>query len=172
MGEFSKDRRKKDGYDARCKECNRARSRAYRKANPEKMRAYARAYREANREKTRESTRAWRKANPKKARESVRAWHKTNLEKVRAIEARYRAHKAKAPQGDPLKLQQRLTAIYASPCAQCGATENIHADHIHPLSKGGHHAAYNLMPLCGSCNSAKHNKLQLLLPKHTASLLG
>lgn len=81
--------------------------------------------------------------------------------------ARRRARKLSAYRGNPTALAARLKEIYASPCARCGTTDNIHADHVIPLSKGGHHAAYNLQPLCGSCNSVKGSGLTPLLPMLT-----
>ena len=41
-------------------------------------------------------------------------------------------------------------------CVRCGATKNIHADHIVPLAKGGLHCGQsNQQPLCARCNSKK-----------------
>ena len=51
--------------------------------------------------------------------------------------------------------------LYNSPCRFCGASENITADHIIPIIKGGRHSEGNLQPLCGSCNSSKNSKLQI-----------
>ena len=45
-------------------------------------------------------------------------------------------------------------------CANCGTSEQIQMDHIHPLSKGGSHHIDNIQPLCGPCNSSKGAKLQ------------
>lgn len=42
-------------------------------------------------------------------------------------------------------------------CAYCGVHADT-ADHVQPLSKGGEHAATNLVPACKSCNFAKHDK--------------
>lgn len=40
-------------------------------------------------------------------------------------------------------------------CLQCGATEDLTLDHIHPWSKGGPDTYENLRVLCRSCNSSK-----------------
>lgn len=81
----------------------------------------------------------------------------------RGAQSRRRARKLMSPPGDPTLLKSRLKEIYESPCARCGTTENINADHIIPLDKGGFNAAFNLQPLCGSCNSRKGARLTPLL---------
>jgi hypothetical protein len=45
-------------------------------------------------------------------------------------------------------------------CAKCGATEDLHFDHIIPWSKGGSsNTADNIQLLCGKHNLEKHNKI-------------
>lgn len=133
---------------------------------------------EEKRQKGRESSRRWRENNPDyerkyqrryhknncaKARRRVRQWRKENPEKKRAQMLLYRARKATATIGDPTELQERISNIYEESCVWCGSEDNIHVDHIWPLSKGGAHAAYNLQALCGSCNSRKGDKVFLQL---------
>ena len=43
-------------------------------------------------------------------------------------------------------------------CAFCGSTENIHADHIVPLARGGSDCYLNIQPLCRNCNLRKGAK--------------
>jgi hypothetical protein len=40
-------------------------------------------------------------------------------------------------------------------CRYCGATEDLHIDHVEPHSQGGLTVADNLQVLCGSCNIRK-----------------
>jgi hypothetical protein len=45
-------------------------------------------------------------------------------------------------------------------CAKCGASENLHFDHIIPWSKGGSsNTADNIQLLCGKHNLEKHDKI-------------
>ena len=43
-------------------------------------------------------------------------------------------------------------------CNVCGASTNLHIDHIIPLSKGGKTILSNLQVLCKKCNLQKGNK--------------
>ncbi len=53
-----------------------------------------------------------------------------------------------------------VKAKHGNKCAQCGARGCLTKDHIIPYAKGGTNFAYNLQPLCGSCNSAKNARLE------------
>lgn len=45
-------------------------------------------------------------------------------------------------------------------CVMCGATTNLHFDHILPYSKGGSSLTEkNIQLLCAKCNLAKHDKI-------------
>jgi hypothetical protein len=44
-------------------------------------------------------------------------------------------------------------------CVYCGATEAVlHADHVHPRSRGGRDEMENLVTACASCNLSKGSK--------------
>lgn len=49
-----------------------------------------------------------------------------------------------------------LRRIWQMPCAVCGGTYNICADHIVPVAKGGTNDEANIQPLCWQCNHIKH----------------
>jgi 5-methylcytosine-specific restriction endonuclease McrA len=44
-------------------------------------------------------------------------------------------------------------------CVYCNKTGKLTLDHVIPISRGGEHTKYNVVPACKSCNSKKHNKM-------------
>lgn len=40
-------------------------------------------------------------------------------------------------------------------CRQCGSTEQLHFDHVIPVSRGGANTVANIQLLCAACNRAK-----------------
>lgn len=46
-------------------------------------------------------------------------------------------------------------------CCWCGAADDLHVDHVVPVSRGGDNSDANLRALCGSCNSSKRDRLDL-----------
>jgi 5-methylcytosine-specific restriction endonuclease McrA len=43
-------------------------------------------------------------------------------------------------------------------CAYCGATGDLHIEHVVPISFGGTHVLSNIVPACKSCNFNKASK--------------
>ena len=85
---FYKHKTRKDGVQAHCKLCQKAKIKAYREANREKSKVYNKAYYEANKEKIKAYHKAYHKAYYKANRETVlaqsKAYHEANREKVNA----------------------------------------------------------------------------------------
>jgi len=48
---------------------------------------------------------------------------------------------------------------YDNKCLQCGSSENLEADHVIPIAKGGSNSIENIQPLCRSCNRKKWTKI-------------
>ena len=61
---------------------------------------------------------------------------------------------------------------YGSACLACGATEDVHPDHILPILQGGDNWAGNLQPLCRSCNSRKQLQATDRRPDQGAAFAG
>lgn len=50
--------------------------------------------------------------------------------------------------------------LYFGCCLCCGEAETkLTVDHVIPLTKGGGNNIENVQPLCGPCNSTKHDKV-------------
>jgi 5-methylcytosine-specific restriction endonuclease McrA len=72
----------------------------------------------------------------------------------------YERARSSAHQRGYTKQHQRLAkqAIAAHPwCADCHSTEDLCADHIVPLSRGGTNTQSNYQIRCRSCNTARRN---------------
>ena len=130
-------------------------NKAWREANREKIRESRRAYRDTNREKIRASKKRYRDANKEKILEKSRAYYAANPHKFLIHGQRRRARERNADGSATAKdIQSRLDA-HGHKCIFCGSTEDLHLDHVKPLSKGGSNWPSNLAPACGPCNLSK-----------------
>jgi len=146
----------RDKLDIYCKPCHLVRSRIARR----KYRAT-----EKGQQKHREEERKRRLNNADHVRQLAKITndrYKANNPEARKISVSQSQHKRRAQKqanGVYQVSKEFYAELYASKCVVCGSSENITADHIVPLSRGGVEAEGNLQPLCGSCNSSKGNKL-------------
>ena len=89
MGEFPKDKTKRDGLHNMCKECRHLLHAKWRADNPEKMRGYWAKARANNPEKGRAQWIKWCAENPEKARERRKVaflkWKANNPESFKRI---------------------------------------------------------------------------------------
>lgn len=144
---------------AECAAANREYGRAdkaRRRLDPE-YRLAAKARRQANPESSRRATRNYLDRNPG----HVQKWRAANPEKARAQVLLRRARLANADHG--CVTSQFVAALYAMPCAYCGAPTE-HIDHAYPLSQGGLHCVENLQPACSHCNTTKGARIPEDLP--------
>lgn len=166
-----------------CKEAIRARDKARYAINPTPKLLSSKRYKDSNREhhnqvnarwyannKARviQNVRRWQAAHPERVKTYQKAtkqngldkkWRKENPDKVRAWNRRRKAIKRGADGSHTLTEWLEILERFNRRCAHCGSPENITQDHVIPISKGGTDYASNLQPLCGSCNSRKHDKL-------------
>ena len=187
---FFRDKRGKDGYRADCKICNTVKRKANRAADPEETRRKQAAYYQVNREKIKAYVKAWREDHPEACREYHRSYAERNVEaererhrlksarqpreRRREIEARYlrrfpeknraKSHRRRSRQrknGEALILDREYKRLYSLPCSVCGSRDQITADHVIPLVRGGRHSIGNLQPLCLRCNTRKGSRLMI-----------
>ena len=85
--------------------------------------------------------------------------HKSNISHLKA--RRYAREKG-CIGSHTLKEWDDIKNFYENKCKYCGAKTKLTKDHIIPLSKGGTDFIENIQPLCHSCNSKKHNKLNYI----------
>ena len=157
------------GVRAVCKVCVNLAAKQYRLDNPEKARAsvrkwaskndrsaYSKQYRELNKQKILLKEKLYRENNPEKLKQKSLNWQKNNLDKIAFSMSQRRARLKN--NGIFYIRDSFIKKLYDSQCVVCGTNENITADHIIPISRGGSHSEGNLQPLCKSCNSQKQSK--------------
>lgn len=165
-----------------CRACNADYLREWRAKNPEKFKASRDAWKKRNPERVRESARAdWAKHREKRLAydreryqwererryKNTLAWKKRNPDKVLSYTSRYFARR----RGAQTEAVSRTYIIERdrSRCHICGGRarrEDIHLDHLVPLSKGGEHSSRNLRVAHSWCNQQRSDgrlPAQLLL---------
>jgi 5-methylcytosine-specific restriction endonuclease McrA len=89
--------------------------------------------------------------------ESKTSAYRVRLNKARREQKRAEAYGVYTETVTDAMLQSILSEFNNS-CWICDVSlDEVNWDHVHPLSKGGHHVVWNLKPACRSCNSRKGN---------------
>lgn len=96
IGEFNKDRQKKDGLSYCCKECKKIKSRKWYLNNAEAIREYSKEYRKNNLEKVKElirkCTKEWQKNNIEYRKKYAKQYYRDNLENEKKRHKRFIAN--------------------------------------------------------------------------------
>lgn len=139
---FNKRSAVKDGLQPICRDCQKARYSSFYDKNKEAQQERARSFYSKHKEHYASTMREWRQNN----RERMRShWAKRRLLK---------------------KLQRDETLVDYSTvlerdgyvcylCEKCVEPDDVHMDHVIPLSKGGRHSIDNLRVTHSKCNLAK-----------------
>lgn len=127
----------------------------------ERHRENGKRYYEINKSRIQAEHRNYAREKKHEATNRMYNWRKNNPFKARAAKQKRRAIEAQA---EGSHTAQEIEAIYHAQhgkCFHCGIefNGNFTEDHWMPLSRGGSNYASNIVLLCGSCNSSKHNKL-------------
>jgi len=123
----------------------------------ERSRGYAAKHYLTTRRKTYVSN--YRNRPDVKRREKIRRATPRRLELNRLRVHRYRARKLLVHFLDGDVQMMHLSKIKSLRCFYCGKRlKRWDADHLMPISKGGLHTSFNLVPSCHSCNCAKKDK--------------
>ena len=142
----------------------------------EKWRNWYHANIEQQRAIHREKTKARYAENPRRFLEYNRKWAIKNPEKKLEISQRRRARKFHSTV-NPETIATWMTKVKSKKAARCYycdkvfSTEQIHFDHIKPLSKGGVHSVENICVSCPTCNLKKGSSLSFNKTKPGQTLL-
>ncbi len=161
-----------DGRMACCKVCKTAKIYAWRQENADKWREYVRLdQKKPHRAKIiaarRASPEAKERARLHERKESTRAVRKAyllkNPERASVYNAKRSARRRSLVKHNIGSFSYdewtTILARFKGSCAYCGKKpKRLTKDHVIPLSKGGEHAAKNIVPACSSCNAKKRAK--------------
>ena len=155
LDDFYKHKKMSDGHLNVCKSCKLD----YQKSRPKRDPQYIKDYYQINRERLLNQNREYRAANKEKCNSKSREWKRNNKERVRFHNRKRREMKrGMSDYMFALEHQETVYIRFGHRCFNCGCTENLAFDHHIPASKGGPLSLDNVVLLCGSCNSEKHDK--------------
>ena len=177
---FYKYKRGKYKLRGTCKRCMIKKSKEYRENNPEYLKKYYENNKEYIKEKNKEYYednkkyyKEWRENNKEHRKEYYKEYYKDNKEHRNKKDKEWREnnpdkvfnkhHKRrllKESQGNGISKEQWLEMMefFEFKCAYSGITLSKNTrtiDHIIPLSKGGEHEIWNLVPMHRNYNSSK-----------------
>jgi 5-methylcytosine-specific restriction endonuclease McrA len=136
-----------------------AKSLQYRSSRKDIISERGRTYYISHKEEATEYQRQYSLTHKEQAAASSRAWQIANPHKIALSGARRRALKLS---NESFEIRPKfLRRLYSSPCVACGTRDNISADHILALHRGGRNSEGNLQPLCTPCNSSKRAKYMI-----------
>lgn len=179
IGEFYKNKARRDGFSVYCKECTSEQSHDYYVRNQDECRERLNAWRAKNRDYVRERDKKYREENPDVEFAKQQRYRETHKEKLYLKGKKYReehrdyfynkARERKLAQKQvsdgtvTLEYEQFLFDEQGGKCAYCGCDLNEsgkHLDHIIPIARGGLHSANNVHWTCPTCNLSKGDKLE------------
>lgn len=171
---FNKSKGMPGGIKPSCKECSAEYNRKYREQNKEKIAEYNRKYSSENRDKILEKGRKYREENKEQIEEYdkvyreenrerystwAREWSERNPWRVRMTKQRRRARENGLPDDFTDEDCGEMMKHFNNSCALSEETNDVHVDHIIPLSIGlGGTIKGNMLPLQGKLNISKSNR--------------
>lgn len=158
IGDYAKHPGGRGGRRAKCKVCQGAKVEAWATAHPENLKRNAKRHYDSNAPALRAKALVYRNKDVETARQKRRDWAEKNPVKARALKAKRRALEHGSGGTYTEAEWQAILDKYGHKCLRCGATDNLTADHVLPLARGGSNTADNLQPLCMDCNRRKHDK--------------
>lgn len=171
--EFAMRKRSPDGKAIWCKTCHKeygrqwhianhekqlARFHEYRQQHPDYFRQYGRMYYVKNKDRLNAYNRNAHAEDRVNRNNKHRQWRRMNRAKCNEIWQRRRARLKKVDGRHTADEWMALREWFGNACLCCGTHDDLTADHVIPLVKGGSNDIANLQPLCRVCNSTKHDK--------------
>jgi hypothetical protein len=145
-------------YHADNKEERHAANKVYRETNNQYERERTKKWREENKEHTKAYSRKYAAENREKIREMVNKWHAKNRDVAILYQQQRRARKKSLPDDFTVEQREDVLEYFNNGCALTSDTENIHFDHVIPISSGHGGTTYgNMIPLRADLNFSKHN---------------
>lgn len=148
----------RDGLTYSCKECRKAKSRAYYARNTERVIKASKAYYDNNPQTCTSQRREYYRRNAAIIKQRVKEWTEANREQTRLNKKISSANRRDKNLAGSITKQQwiDLCAKYGNCCLCCGSSDSVLTiDHIVPVSAGGSSDISNIQPLCLSCNDRK-----------------
>lgn len=140
-------------YRKRNPERYRAASSKYKKENPEKVKAAMDKWFEENKDHRRKYKKEYRRTH----KEEIAEYRKKNPDRNKSYKQNRRTKQSGAGGSFTAKEWSDLCKKYKHRCLCCWRRRKLTADHVIPVSKGGSSNISNIQPLCGPCNSRKHD---------------
>ena len=128
----------------------------------EQTRKYDHKYRKAHLAECLLRARKWRGKNPKRLRELCRKWDRAHAERSHEYHRNRRARKEKTEGTFTEQEWKILCNSYGNKCLACHRTDVVLTrDHVIPMGPPffGTNFIWNIQPLCVSCNSKKHRRI-------------
>lgn len=150
----------RDGsHHSYCRACYNAYKREKYRANSAAEVERSKAWNKANRERVAANMRAVRARDPEGQRARANAWRAANPGAAKNHDHNKRLRRLAATKGAIPGWQMEIVVetFSESACHYCGTrSAPMTVDHVIPLARGGRHEIKNLVPACKPCNSAKH----------------
>lgn len=164
----------KDGLRNECKKCAIKEATKRNIVNIDAIVERRKKHWVGNRDSETERYKKWLEAKPKeyqvdrsrkyyqinKERENKRSseYRKSHKDRVNTMNQTRKAIKSQLPSTLTAEQWEAIKKYFGDKCAYCGCDKTLTQEHFVPLSKGGEYTHNNIIPVCKSCNSSKHDK--------------